>query len=52
MGTVRDGVRRDKSGGRVRDVAKGNVRIDVRIMMRRREVDMTCREVIVLADVR
>lgn len=50
MGRLRDGVKRDKSGGKVKDVAKGNLKIDVKIMMRHREVDMTCREVIVQAD--
>ena len=49
MGLLRDRVRRDKSGGKVRDVAKGSMKIDVKIMM-------TCRgrhdmpDVIVQAD--
>ena len=50
MGMLSDGVRSDNSGGKVRDVAKGNLKIDVKIMMTRKEVDMTCREVIVQAD--
>ena len=50
MGILRDGVVRVKSGGKVKDVAKGNLKIDVKIVMMRREVDMTCREVIVQAD--
>ena len=50
MGILRDGVTRDKSGGKVRDNTKGNIKIDVKIMMMRREVDMTCREVVVQAD--
>ena len=50
MGILRDGVIRDKSDGKVRDFAKGRMKIDVKIMMTRREVDMTCREVLVQAD--
>ena len=50
MGILSDGVTRNKSSGRVRDVAKGNMKIDVKIMIMRREVDMTCWEVIVQAD--
>ena len=50
MGILRDGVTRDKLGGKVSDVAKGSMKVDVKIMMRRREVDMTCRKVVVQAD--
>ena len=40
MGLLRDRVRMDNSGGKVRHVAKGSMKIDVKIMMTRREVDI------------
>lgn len=40
MGIVRDGVTRDKSCGKVRDVTKGSMKHVVKTMMTRREVDM------------
>ena len=40
MGILRDGVTREKSWGKVRDVAKGSRKIVVKRMMTRREVDM------------